>query len=145
MHGLRLAVFLLCVCGLFRTALAELKAVWVGQVERDLVGPSAKVGPSDTQDLQFRLEGLEADKEIENIRIIRRGGGEWQYKGPWGAYAAVIERQPGSASAEVFVEPQYTENAHTWDIIVRYADGSTQTTQLQAGRSDRNLRMPDAV
>ncbi len=145
MSRMPIILMLLCLLGAIDSARAELKVTWVGQVEQDVVGPFFEVKPSDTQDLQIRLEGLAADKEIENVRIVRQGGGEWQVNGPSGVFAAVMQRQPGSTQADVFVEPTHNETGRIWEVTVRYADGTTEGANVETGTSDKKLRMPDAV
>lgn len=125
-------------------AWAGIHAEWIGQDQHDLVNPSANVGPSDTQDVHIRLDNLPA-KEITHARITRLGGGEWQYKGPWGAWAIAIERKDNAGTADLYLEPSHHEDGATWDITVDYADKTQDHTRLKTGKIDPNLRMPGAV
>lgn len=138
------AAMMVMVLALASGVLGQVKAVWVGQVEKDLAGPSANLVPSDTQDLHVRLEGLPA-KEIAHIRIHLHGGGEWQFKGPWGPWGIAMEREGQAATAALYMEPQKTEESSAWHMIITYADGSTEELAVKAGASDTKLRMPDAV
>ncbi len=141
--------YLMIVCvgslAFIPVARGEMSAEWVGQDGKDFVGPSANVAPSGTQDLHIRLHGLPADKPVTHIRVTRLGGGEWQYKGPWGPFAIVMDRKDKSTDADLYLEPTYDENSAQWDINVTYADGSTAHTTLKTGKSDTKLRMPDAT
>jgi hypothetical protein len=117
----------------------------VGQDGHDLAGPATALGPSGVQDIHIALAGLPPAKEIVFISVRPLGGGEWLYKGPHGPWGAALVRQPGSMTADLYVEPSQVERGRRIEIVVRFDDDSTLTLITKGGRADPNLRMPSAA
>jgi hypothetical protein len=123
----------------------QVRVTWIGQDGHDVVGPSSVLAPSDTQDLHLKLENLPKDKTIKHLVVLRQGGSEWQYEGHWGPWKAQVVREPGSTSADLYLEPTNDETGAVYNIQIDYSDGSTVHTGVKTGRSDTKLRMPDAI
>jgi hypothetical protein len=114
---------------------------WIGQDGHDVVGPSSIVAPSGIQDIHMTIAGLPAARTITFAAIDGLGGGEWDYKGPWGVWAAAVVRSPGATTADVYAEPYQTETGRPFQVTLRYDDGSTSSFWIQGGTADPNLRM----
>jgi hypothetical protein len=118
---------------------------WVGQDGRDLAGPSPEAKPSDIQDVHIALAGLPPERSIVEATVVAQGGGEWQYRGRYGPWAAVIERAPRSSRAELYLEPAGVETGRAFTISLRYDDGTTAEIVVKGGRASPDLRMPGAA
>src|SRR6516162_6725832 len=75
------------------------------------------LGPSGVQDIHIALAGLPPAKEIVFISVRPLGGGEWLYKGPHGPWGAALVRQPGSMTADLYVEPSQVERGRRIEIV----------------------------
>ena len=129
-------------------ALPALHGVYLGQDGHDYCSPSNRLGPDDIQDLHLRLEGLAADQEIVEANFTRAAGGQWTYwtdPRPTPHFRAQILRQPGSTTADVFLEPSNDDEKFDLAIDLKYASGAHAQTTLHCGRSDPNLFMPQAT
>jgi hypothetical protein len=122
-------------------------AVWLGQDEHDYCQTSSVLQPNDIQDLHLRLEGLPAAEEIAGARFRRDGGGEWSFGNQGGRFTwrAQLLRQPGAATADVFLEPSHHEASFRLDIDLFYRSGKTDHCSLKCGRSNPHLFMPAAT
>jgi hypothetical protein len=118
---------------------------WIGQDGRDLVGPSSEASPSDVQDIHIALSGLPAARTIVQATITAEGGGEWQYRGKGGAWAALIERGPRSSRADLYLEPAQVETGRAFTIRLRYDDGTMVPIVVRGRRAAPDLRMPAAA
>src|SRR4051812_6668388 len=125
--------------------LAGPTGTWVGQDGHDFVGPSSEIKPSDVQDLHFVIDGLSPARTIVHAIITGHGADEWQYRAPWGPWAAVLERAPRSRRADLYVEPARVETGRPFTIKLRYDDGTTSEFYVKGRRADPNLRMPGAA
>ena len=119
--------------------------MWIGQDGHDRVGPSAEVKPSDVQDIHIVLDGLPPRKAVIHAVITGQGADEWQYKGKWGPWAAVLEREPGSPRADLYLEPTRVETGRPFTVKLRYDDGTTSEFIVRGRRASPHLRMPGAA
>jgi hypothetical protein len=120
-------------------------ARWLGQDGHDLAGPSSTLAPSDVQDIHVRLSGLPADRTIAFASVQPLGGGEWLYRGPHGPWAAAIVREPGSPTADMYLEPYQAETGRPMIVLLRFQEGGELSLDFQGGKADPNLRMPAAA
>jgi glycosyltransferase involved in cell wall biosynthesis len=132
-------------CGAAVMAAPGLSGTWAGQDGHDLVGPSAEVKPNDVQDIHIVLAGLPPDRTIAQATVTAQGGGEWQYGGKGGSWAAAIERAPRSSRADLYLEPAQVETGRLFAIRLRYDDGSTAEVVVKGRRAAPDLRMPAAA
>jgi hypothetical protein len=122
-----------------------LSASWLGQDGHDLVGPSSVIGPSGVQDIHILLSGLPAGKQVAFADVQPLGGGDWEFNGPSGPWAADLVRSSGASTADLYIEPYQQETGRPFNINLRYDDGTTDTVWLNGGVADPNLRMPQAA
>lgn len=116
--------------------------VWLGQDGHDFVGPSPIAAPDGVQDMHIALAGLPTDQPIVFVDVQGLGGSRWQYGGPWGHWKAALVRQPGSASADLYLQPDRIETGRPYQILLRFRDGSTSEFWVVGGVADPSLRMP---
>lgn len=102
-------------------------------------------GPSDVQDIHILLGGLPRDRTITFARIAPLGGGEWLFHGPAGPACALIEREPGSPSADLYLEPYQEETGRPFLLTLQFDDGQKAEFGVEGGAADPNLRMPGAA
>ena len=115
---------------------------WIGQDRHDYVGPSPLAGGADeVQDIHIALGGLRADRTITFIDVQGLGGSQWQYKGPWGPWAAALVRTPGAATGDLYLQPDRVETGRPFAINLRYDDGSTASFWVQGGAASPTLGM----
>jgi hypothetical protein len=119
--------------------------VWIGQDGQDRVGPSSVAKPSDVQDIHIVLDGLPPGRAVVHAAISGEGADEWQYKGKWGPWAAVLEQEPGSRRADLFIEPARVETGRRFTIKLRYDDGGSSDLVVQGRRANPRLWMPGAA
>ncbi len=126
---------------------SSLSAGWLGQDERDLVGPSAQPGGSDVQDIHIQIDGLDPDRDVQTIRLQGFGGSAWQYEaeglGPH--WRAELIRDLGSSTGDLFVEPDRFETGRQFQLALTYEDDTTHEIYFEGGEADPNLRMPGAI
>jgi hypothetical protein len=116
--------------------------VWLGQDGHDLVGHSFTPGPDGIQDIHIALSGLPEDLTVTKADILPYGGGEWMYKGPPGSWAAGWVQDPGSTTADLYVDPYMVETGRTFTIFLTYSDGSVAQVDVAGGAATPLLRMP---
>lgn len=117
---------------------------WIGQDLHDLVGRSSVPGPSGVQDIRIAIENLPTGRTVSFADVQGHGGGQWLFNGRYGPWAAAFVQEPGSTSADVFIEPYQYESGRRFSIQLRYDDGSSTTVYFTGGEADPNLRMPSA-
>jgi Bacterial Ig-like domain len=122
-----------------------LTGVWVGQDGHDLVGQSTTPGPDGVRDIHIQLTGVPADRQIVFADVQGLGGGDWQFQGSFGPWAAAMVRDPNSPTADFYIEPYQTETGRPFSISLNYDDGSTDSVWFAGGTADPNLRMPSAA
>lgn len=122
-------------------------ATWIGQDGHDLVGPTWVPGGDDVQDIRISIQGLKPDRQVVYADVRGLGGGQWLYNGPpGGPWAAALVREPGTSTADLFIEPFAPEFGRRFSVELRYSDdGPSDTIWLDGGRADPNLRMPSAA
>ena len=120
-------------------------ALWVGQDGVDLAGPSARLGPSDVQDIHIGLANLPAGKAVAGISVYPYGGGDWEVNGTNGSWAGAFVAAPGASTGELYVEPYTVETGRKIDIVLHYGDGTSYGFSFAGGTADPNLRMPAAA
>lgn len=118
--------------------------VWLGQDGHDLVGPSSNPAPDGVQDIHVAVSGLPAGETIVFAEIQGFGGGDWQYRGPYGPWAAAVVQTAGATNADLYFEPSQVETGRPFQITLKYADGTASNFWIQGGKADPNLRMPQA-
>ena len=118
---------------------------WLGQDAHDLVGPSSTPGASGVQDIHIAIAGLPAARTITFADVSALGGGDWQVNGPFGPWAGVLSRTPGSTSADLYIEPYQVETGRSFLVGLTYDDGTSADFWLQGGAADPNLRMPSVT
>jgi len=120
----------------------HLVARWIGQDRHDYVGPHSRLEPSEIQDIHIALFGLDPRHEIASVEVSGHGGGTWQYAARPSAWRAELRRQKGSRGADLFIEPSGVETGRSFQIVVRYDDGSSADTEMAGRTADPGLRMP---
>ena len=121
-------------------------AVWIGQDDHDLAGPSSTLGPDGVQDIHIELTNLPTNLQIVGVDVRPYGSGEWTYNGVGNHWALAVVRAPGSATADLYMDPYQVETGRPYQIDLTYDDQSTVEVWLNGGTADPNLRMPaDAV
>jgi hypothetical protein len=114
----------------------------VGQDRHDYVGTSNKLEPSDIQDIHIVLSGLDPGREVVFVEVNGNGGDQWQFGPSPSSWRAELRRRKGSQTADLFMEPGRAETGRSFHILVRYADGSTDETDMSGRTADPGLRMP---
>jgi hypothetical protein len=122
-----------------------LSGTWLGQDGHDLVGSSSVPGPDGVQDMHIAISGLPANRTVVFADVQGLGGGDWEYNGPFGPWAAALVRTAGSTSADLYLEPYQVETGRPFSVQFRYDDGTTDGFWVTGGTADPNLRMPDAA
>ena len=117
---------------------------WLGQDGHDFVGPSSTPGADGVQDIHVAISNLPAGETIASADVQGLGGGEWEYNGPYGPWAAAIVQQPGATTADLYFEPTQVETGRPFQITLKYADGTSSDFWIQGGTADPTLRMPQA-
>src|SRR4051794_37203625 len=107
-----------------RSLLSGLAGSWVGQDVHDFVGPTTIPGPSGVQDIHISLTGIPANRLISFAEFQGLGGGDWQYQGSYGPWAALALKQPGATTGDLFIEPYQVETGRPFSVVLRYDDGS---------------------
>lgn len=128
-----------------RHVLSGPAATWLGQDGRDFVGPYPAEVPDGVQDVHIQLTDLPTDRAIQFVDLNGLGGGRWQYGGPYGPWKAALVRPDGSATADLFIEPDRVETGRPFHLVIRFDDGSTADIWFDGGSADPNLRMPEAT
>jgi hypothetical protein len=125
---------------------STLAVKWVGQDGHDFVNiANQKEEPSEIQDIHLVLTGLPADREIKEVIVAGAGGNEWQVNGPSQFYRAALRRDPGSRTADLYLEPVRIENGRMFELKLTYDDGRTFETRFLGKKADPKLRMPDVA
>jgi hypothetical protein len=118
---------------------------WLGQDGHDLAGPSSVLAPDGVQDIHIALANLPASLTITSAKIQPLGGGEWDYNGPFGPWAAALVRSAGATTADLFMDPYQFETGRPFAIVLTYNNGTTASLWVQGGSADPNLRMPNVA
>ncbi|WP_165068516.1 discoidin domain-containing protein [Paludisphaera rhizosphaerae] len=137
------------VAALEERRLLSLSAVYLGQDGHDYVGTEGTLvqqSPNDYQDVHIRLTGMsQPASSVVSVQVQRFGGGAWSWSTSGGKNAMFLPDSTNSQVGDVFFEPYFADPAGTnyQAIIVRYANGSTEATQVYSTSAvDPNLRMP---
>ncbi len=120
----------------------RLVARWIGQDRHDYVGPHTRPEPSEVQDIHIALSGLDPRHEVVFVEVNGHGGNRWQYGARPSSWRAELRRQRGSRTADLFIEPGGVETGRSFQVIVRYDDGSTEEAYMMGRTADPGLRMP---
>ena len=121
---------------------AAMSATWLGQDGHDYAGPGTVAAPDGLQDVHVTLTGLPAGKSVTSANLIGIGGGGWQVGGHSGAPAAVLKQAPGATTADLYFRPTRRETGRTFQLTLRFNDGSARTIAFRGGSADPALRMP---
>ncbi|MBV8268506.1 MAG: hypothetical protein JO252_19425 [Planctomycetaceae bacterium] len=130
------------VVGLALVAAEAPSATWLGQDGHDLADLGAEA-PSEIQDIHIALSGLPPKRKIVNVMVIADGGNEWESNPRGRLFRAVLRRQPGSKTADLFFEPARKETGRRFSIILTYDNGEKVQVIVQGGKADREVRMPE--
>ncbi len=123
-----------------------LAARWIGQDGQDWGGgPSPEERGNGVQDIHIALSGLPARREVVHALIKGHGADAWEFNGPYTPWTATLRRAPGSTSADLFIEPTRVETGRSFELKLRYDDGTTAELYFQGRTADPNLRMPGAA
>ncbi len=117
-------------------------AVWLGQDGHDYTAQSATLGGDGIQDIHIALSNLPTNVAIQEIQVKPYGGGEWDYNGTAGNWAAALMRTPGSATADLYVDPYQVETGRAFEIIITFGDGTRDDFYIAGGAANPNLWMP---
>lgn len=120
----------------------KLHGRWVGQDGTDRVGPRSEPGPSDVQDIHLTLDGIPPGRSIAWVLIRGLGADEWQYNGSPGPWRAEIDHEPGSRTADIYIEPARVEKGRRFDLIVRYNDRTETSLSIEGKAASPMLRPP---
>ena len=123
-----------------------LAARWIGQDGQDWGGgPSPEERGNGVQDIHIALSGLPARREVVHALLKGHGADAWEFNGPYTPWTATLRRPPGSTSADLFIEPTRVETGRSFELKLRYDDGTTAELYFQGRTADPNLRMPAAA
>lgn len=122
---------------------ARVAGRWLGQGRTDKVGGQGEIGPNGVQDVKIALGGLPR-LEITEITVKGHGADQWLFPiaKNLSQFAALLDRQPGSPTAEISFEPLRVEVGREFYVKLKFADGRETETFLKGGKADPNLRMP---
>ncbi|HEV3163653.1 MAG TPA: hypothetical protein VGZ22_06405 [Isosphaeraceae bacterium] len=118
---------------------------WRGQDGHDLVSQSPTLAANGVQDIHIVLAGLPPRKKIVFAVVKGLGGDEWHYNGPPQSWLAAIVREPGSSTADLFIDPCRNETGRGFHVDLRFDDDQTAEFWVQGGKADPNLRMRSAA
>ena len=113
---------------------------WLGQDGHDFVGDPNSIAPNGIQDVHLALSNL-PPKEITFAEITGLGYDAWQYNRPKNQFAAVIQRKPRAATADIFFEATHNEKGRQFSIKITFDDQSIAEVYFPGGKADINLRM----
>jgi hypothetical protein len=111
-------------------------ATWRGQDGLDLVGPRSPAGADGFLDAHVTLANLKGP--IAWVEL--RGGGVWRSDGTHGAMRLALVGAAGSKSMELYYQPTRKESGRTYQVTIRYRNGSTDVLSFRAGATDPRLR-----
>ena len=122
-------------------------ARWIGQDGKDFVGPNNRFEPSDVQDVHIALGNLDPDREIAYVDILADGGehAQWEYNVHSFAWKIAMEREKGSTTADLYIEPAAWEGARDYKMTIRYDDGTEHKLVLRGRKVDSRLRTAEAT
>ncbi|HVJ82314.1 MAG TPA: hypothetical protein VNC50_14695, partial [Planctomycetia bacterium] len=116
---------------------AALRPRWVGQVDKDFVGTTARRGKNGIQDVQLVLSGLASGKEIVQVRLtVETPDKPAIYmldttKGP--GWRLDLQRTGLSSAADVYLEPYEGDMfGRPITVAVTYSDGLTGSGSCKA-------------
>jgi len=121
-----------------------LRARWLGQDGRDLVGPS---------DVHLDLGGLPAGRSVTSAVLSDQAGVSWAYARPGSGDAPAdpsarpLGFQPSAdpTRADLSFPPVRDETGATLTLVIRLDDGSRLAARLPGGAADPGLRAPDVA
>ncbi len=115
---------------------------WIGQDGNDFCGARIDaIKPNEYQDVHIALRGIDTRRKILEATLRGYGSGEWRTNAA-NCYGVVIERKPGSSSADLFFEPDRVETGREFNITLKFEDGSETIVDLKGGKANPDLRMP---
>lgn len=122
-------------------------ARWIGQDGKDFVGPHNRFEPSDVQDVHVALGNLDPKREIVYVDILADGGehAQWEYNVHSFAWKIALEREKGSTTADLYIEPAAWEGARDYKMKIRYDDGAEHRLVLRGRKVDSKLRTANAA
>jgi hypothetical protein len=119
-------------------------AVWLGQTGQDYVGPYPAERADGIQDVQVRLTGLPVGRTIASAELMGLGGSRWTYNLPGNSWRVAVRQEPGSTTADLFVEADRLETGRPFNLVVTLDDGTRLDLWFDGGAADPTLRMPEA-
>jgi hypothetical protein len=127
-----------------RMASAALAARWIGQDGHDRSGTGPSVGPDGFQDVRIHLSRLSPKVAVKALRIEGPSGARWEFgTNPKLFPNAELVRDPKDPSqADLFFQPLQTFASARITVKVAYENEKLDTTTVNVGRCDPELRMP---
>jgi hypothetical protein len=116
---------------------AQLAVTWLGQDGRDRAGPTAAVGPDGLADVVLAMENLAPGIEVKAVEVIS-GKDRWEAGTNPDAYASAefLRDAKDSSKATLYLAPLGLKAGARIDLRVTYANGTRDSTRLQAGKID---------
>lgn len=114
-------------------------ATWLGQDGRDLVGLRAAPGKDGFLDAHVQLAHLAGPVASVEIRGVGTSG-QWRTDGLKRSYRAIVLAGSSATTAELYFQPNRRETGRSYQILVRYRDGSITTLNVRAGTTNPKLR-----
>ncbi len=117
---------------------------WIGQDGRDLVGPTAAVGPDGFQDVHLNLTNLSQGTAVNLVTITASGGESWASgMNPAGlGNAELIVNASDPTRADLYIQPLVDLAGQTLTATISYANGKTDTATVVAGHDNPTLAEP---
>ena len=122
----------------------RLQARWFGQDGHDYVGPNSQFKPNDVQDIRIGLGGLDPRREVVSVEVTGHGDGLWLFSPKSPDWTVGFRRKNAARTADLFLEPYQVETGRSFNLVVRYDDGTKAEVDFNGRKADPNLRMPGA-
>jgi hypothetical protein len=113
--------------------------IWIGQDNRDYVGPYSVAVPDGIQDIHIQLGGLPPKKTLTFVDIQGYGGSRWQFGGNSGHWKIVVVRARGASTADLFLQADRFETGRSFEIALRFNDGTSSRFWINGGTADPTL------
>ncbi len=123
------------------TTQASPSGLWIGQDGKDFVGASPALKKNGRQDVHIQLSGLPANQRIRSVIVVGPTGRKWQYGGARGPWRAQLFQKNGSTTADLYINPDQMETGRSYEVTLRFTDGSAATFRVEGGQADPARRV----
>ena len=105
---------------------------------------TASTNRATSRIFESRFSGLDPRREVVFIEVNGYGGDLWQFSPKSPDWTVGFRRKKASRTADLFLEPYRVETGRSFNLVVRYDDGTKVEIAFNGRRADPNLRMPGA-